>query len=278
MLCTGGRAKPKAKRKQLNIGLSLEQYEAVCIAAEEEDETVTAYCRDAILAQAMPEPEIPDVATLPAWYAPLPAVPHQGQYEACIARGPSKVISGCLADLLCTLFAVLFIWGERILNGPCQHRIRDGERFVNKKLYQNSRRWIAPGQKAIHCLRSEAVTELPQLRNSGDHFLLLCASDYVRWSEPAFCEVDLMIPATYGYAWISKPDDATRSPETQLHVLQEFGIREEHIFTREMTGSPMSRPSWNELMTPVQPNDTVVTVQRTFNLPGTRGINGRRRD
>ena len=46
----------------------------------------------------------------------------------------------------------------------------------------------------------------------------------------------------------------------------------------------MSRPGWNELMTPVQPNDTndtndtVVTVQRTFNLPGTIGINGRRRD
>ena len=61
-------------------------------------------------------------------------------------------------------------------------------------------------------------------------------------------------------------------------MLQEFGIREEHIFTGGMTGSPMPRPGWNELMTPVQPNDTVVTVQRTFNLPGTRGINGRRRD
>ena len=58
-------------------------------------------------------------------------------------------------------------------------------------------------------------------------------------------------------------------------MLQEFGIREEHIFTRGMTGSSLSRPGWNELMTPVQPNDT---VQRTFNLPGIRGINGRRRD
>ena len=44
-----------------------------------------------------------------------------------------------------------------------------------------------------------------------------------------------MIPATYGYARVSKPDDASRSPETQLHVLQEFGIREEHIFTGGMT-------------------------------------------
>ena len=58
-----------------------------------------------------------------------------------------------------------------------------------------------------------------------------------------------MIPATYGYARVSKPDDASRSPETQLHVLQEFGIREEHIFTGGMTGSSLSRPGWNELMT-----------------------------
>ena len=28
---------------------------------------VAAYCRNAILVQAMPEPEPPDVATLPAW-------------------------------------------------------------------------------------------------------------------------------------------------------------------------------------------------------------------
>ena len=87
-----------------------------------------------------------------------------------------------------------------------------------------------------------------------------------------------MIPVTYGCAGVSKSDDATRNLETQLHVPQDFGVWEDHIFTREMTGSPMSRPGWNELMTPVQPNDTVVTVQRTFNLPGTRGINGRRRD
>ena len=37
------------------------------IAAEEEGQTITVYCREAILARAMPEPELPDVATLPAW-------------------------------------------------------------------------------------------------------------------------------------------------------------------------------------------------------------------
>ena len=65
-----------------------------------------------------------------------------------------------------------------------------------------------------------------------------------------------MIPVTYGYARVSKTDDATRNPETQLQVLQEFGIREGHIFTGGMTGSSLSRPGWNELMTPVQPNGT----------------------
>ena len=58
-------------RKQLNIGLSQEQYEAVKEAAAAEEVTVTAYCRDAILTRAMPEPE-PDpellaVGALPAW-------------------------------------------------------------------------------------------------------------------------------------------------------------------------------------------------------------------
>ena len=54
-----------------------------------------------------------------------------------------------------------------------------------------------------------------------------------------------MIPVAHGYARVSKPDDATRSPETQHHVLQEFGIREEHILTDGITGSSLSRP-WLE--------------------------------
>ena len=52
-------------RKQLNIGITPAQYEAVRIAAEEEGVTITAYCRDAIMERAAPEPEVPDVATLP---------------------------------------------------------------------------------------------------------------------------------------------------------------------------------------------------------------------
>ena len=69
-----------------------------------------------------------------------------------------------------------------------------------------------------------------------------------------------MIPVTHGYARVIKTDDVTRNLETQLHTLQEFGIREEHIFTDEMTGSSMVRPAWNELMNRVRPNDTIVVA------------------
>ena len=58
---------PKAKRKQLNIGITPDQYEAVRIAAEEEEQTITVYCRQAIMEKAAPEPELPDVTGLPTW-------------------------------------------------------------------------------------------------------------------------------------------------------------------------------------------------------------------
>ena len=58
---------PKAKRKQLNIGITPDQYEAVRIAAEEEEQTITVYCRQTIMEKAAPEPEIPDVTGLPTW-------------------------------------------------------------------------------------------------------------------------------------------------------------------------------------------------------------------
>ena len=38
-----------------------------------------------------------------------------------------------------------------------------------------------------------------------------------------------MIPITYGYVGVSKTDDSTRNLETQLQILQRFGIREEPI-------------------------------------------------
>ena len=58
---------PAMPRKQLNVTLTPEQYAAVQEAAAEEGVKVATYCREAILARAMPEPEFPDVAALPAW-------------------------------------------------------------------------------------------------------------------------------------------------------------------------------------------------------------------
>ena len=55
-------------RKQLNVTLTPEQYAAVQEAAAEEGVKVATYCcREVILARAMPEPELPDVSTLPTW-------------------------------------------------------------------------------------------------------------------------------------------------------------------------------------------------------------------
>ena len=39
-----------------------------------------------------------------------------------------------------------------------------------------------------------------------------------------------MMSATYSYTKISKEDASVRNLDTQLHIMREFGIREEHIF------------------------------------------------
>ena len=54
-------------RKQLNVTLTPEQYAAVQEAAAQEGVKVATYCREAILSRPMPEPELPNVAALPAW-------------------------------------------------------------------------------------------------------------------------------------------------------------------------------------------------------------------
>ena len=94
-------AMPKAKRKQLNIGITPDQYEAVRIAAEEEGQTITVYCRQAIMEKAAPEPELPDVATLPAWVIHFllfltrgktrPAMPADGRFAQPLLR-PADII------------------------------------------------------------------------------------------------------------------------------------------------------------------------------------------
>ena len=73
--------KPKPKRKQLNIGLTLEQYELVVVAAQEEEVTVTEFCRDAILQASAPvEPE-EDGPPIPSWLLALFLFLHRGKTE-----------------------------------------------------------------------------------------------------------------------------------------------------------------------------------------------------
>ena len=52
-----------------------------------------------------------------------------------------------------------------------------------------------------------------------------------------------MIPVTYGYVRVSKIGHTTQNPKTQLHILQEFRIRGNHVFGCNVTGSSVCRPS-----------------------------------
>ena len=69
-----------------------------------------------------------------------------------------------------------------------------------------------------------------------------------------------MLPVTYGYARVSKPDDEARNLETQLGILADHGIREDLIFSDVASGRTMNRTGWLDLMSRVQPGDTIVVA------------------
>ena len=50
-----------------------------------------------------------------------------------------------------------------------------------------------------------------------------------------------MLPVTYGYARVSKSDDAARNLETQLRLLADHGIRADLIFSDIATGRTLRR-------------------------------------
>ena len=68
--------------------------------------------------------------------------------------------------------------------------------------------------------------------------------------------------------------------ETQINTLQELGILEEYIFEDEKTGSFVSRPAWNDLMSVVRPSDISVSwtdvafVRREEAIPDNSSIIG----
>ena len=69
-----------------------------------------------------------------------------------------------------------------------------------------------------------------------------------------------MLPVTYGYARVSKADDDSKNLVTQILELQRHGIREDLIFTDVASGRTMNRPGWQDLMSRIQPGDTVVVA------------------
>ena len=69
-----------------------------------------------------------------------------------------------------------------------------------------------------------------------------------------------MLPVTYGYARVSKADDDSKNLETQLRLLADHGIRRDLIFTDVASGRTMNRQGWQDLMSCIQPGDTVVVA------------------
>ena len=86
-----------------------------------------------------------------------------------------------------------------------------------------------------------------------------------------------MLPVTYGYARVSKADDEAKNLETQLEVLADHGIREDFIFSDVASGRTMNRSDWLDLMSRVQPGDTIGVAfldrfSRTATMPMSRPV------
>ena len=69
-----------------------------------------------------------------------------------------------------------------------------------------------------------------------------------------------MLPVTYGYARVSKVEDDAKNLETQLGILADYGIRADLIFSDVASGRTMNRTGWLDLMSRVQPGDTIVVA------------------
>ena len=69
-----------------------------------------------------------------------------------------------------------------------------------------------------------------------------------------------MLPVTYGYARVSKADDEAKNLDTQILELQRHGIREDLIFTDVASGRTLKHSGWQDLMSRIQPGDTLVVA------------------
>ena len=69
-----------------------------------------------------------------------------------------------------------------------------------------------------------------------------------------------LLPVTYGYARVSKADDAARNLETQLRPLAAHGIRADLVFADIATGRTLRRAGWRELLSRLRPGDTLAVA------------------
>ena len=67
-----------------------------------------------------------------------------------------------------------------------------------------------------------------------------------------------MIAVVYGYARVSKTDRDDRNIETQLHQLEQHGVRRELVYVDDASGTTFNRPGWRQLAERLQLGDTVV--------------------
>ena len=81
-----------------------------------------------------------------------------------------------------------------------------------------------------------------------------------------------MIPATYGYARVSKADRDDKNLETQLHELAQYGLRRDLIFVDDEIGTTLKRPGWKELQERAQHGDTIVVWQDRFSRNFDEGV------
>ena len=68
------------------------------------------------------------------------------------------------------------------------------------------------------------------------------------------------LPVTYGYARVSKSDDAARNLETQRRLLADHGIRADLTFSDIATGRTLRRAGWQELLSRLRPGDTLAVA------------------
>ena len=68
------------------------------------------------------------------------------------------------------------------------------------------------------------------------------------------------LPVTYGYARVSKADDHSKNPESQLRIPADHCIRDHLVYTDVASGRSLQRAGWPELMAVLQPGNTVVVA------------------